>query len=60
LTSVNEPSGAFHIFQTERAMLVRNSPKSYGSVAIAMHWAVVVLVLGAALTGLFGDDLPKG
>jgi len=41
-------------------MLVRNSPKSYGSVAIAMHWAVVVLVLGAALTGLFGDDLPKG
>lgn len=41
-------------------MRVRNSSKSYGSVAIAMHWAVVMLVLGAALTGLFGDDLPKG
>jgi cytochrome b561 len=25
-----------------------------------MHWAVVVLVLGAALTGLFGEDLPRG
>jgi cytochrome b561 len=25
-----------------------------------MHWAVVMLVLGAALTGLFGEDLPRG
>jgi cytochrome b561 len=41
-------------------MRVRNSSKSYGSVAMALHWAVVLLVLGAALTGLFGDELPRG
>jgi cytochrome b561 len=41
-------------------MLVRNSSRSYGSVAMALHWAVAVLVLGAALTGLLGDELPRG
>jgi cytochrome b561 len=41
-------------------MRVRNSSKSYGAVAMALHWSVVLLVLGAALSGLFGDDLPQG
>src|SRR5690242_9396286 len=44
----------------ETAMRVRNSPKSYGSVAILLHWAVVMLLLGAALTGMVGDELPDG
>jgi cytochrome b561 len=29
-------------------------------IAMALHWAVVVLVLGAWLIGQFGDELPRG
>ena len=41
-------------------MRVRNSSQGYGAIAIALHWIVVVLVLGAWLTGQFGDELPRG
>jgi cytochrome b561 len=41
-------------------MRVRNSSRSYGTVAMALHWAVVFLVLGAALSALIGDYLPDG
>jgi cytochrome b561 len=41
-------------------MRVKNSPKAYGLVAVLLHWAVVLLLLGAALTGMFGDELPRG
>lgn len=41
-------------------MRVRNSTLGYGAIAIALHWIVVVLVLGAWLTGEFGDELPRG
>ena len=41
-------------------MRVRNSSQSYGAIAMALHWAVVVLVLGAWLIGQFGDELPRG
>ncbi len=38
---------------------MRNSAKSYGAVAIALHWAVVVLVLAAWFTGELGDAMPR-
>ena len=41
-------------------MRVRNSAQAYGAVAIALHWAVALLVLGAWLLGQFGDELPRG
>jgi cytochrome b561 len=41
-------------------MQIRNSPEGYGAVAMALHWAVVVLLLCAWLTGQFGDALPRG
>lgn len=41
-------------------MRVRNSTQDYGAIAMALHWAVVVLVLGAWLIGQFGDELPRG
>src|SRR3974390_2940125 len=41
-------------------MRVRNSPQGYGAIAMALHWIVVALVLGAWLTGQFGDELPRG
>jgi len=41
-------------------MRVRNSAQAYGAVAIALHWMVALLVLGAWLLGQFGDDLPRG
>ena len=41
-------------------MRVRNSPEAYGAVAIVLHWAVALFVLGAWLLGQFGDDLPRG
>ncbi len=41
-------------------MRIRNSSQGYGAIAMALHWAVVVLVLGAWLTGQFGDELPRG
>lgn len=41
-------------------MHVRNSPEGYGAVAMTLHWAVVVLVICAWLTGQFGDVLPRG
>jgi cytochrome b561 len=41
-------------------MHVRNSPEGYGAVAMTLHWAVVMLVVFAWLTGQFGDALPRG
>jgi cytochrome b561 len=41
-------------------MRVRNSAQAYGAIAMALHWVVVALVLGAWLTGQFGDELPRG
>jgi cytochrome b561 len=41
-------------------MRVRNSSQGYGAIAMALHWVVVVLVLGAWLIGQFGDELPRG
>ena len=41
-------------------MRVQNSSQGYGAIAMALHWIVVVLVLGAWLTGQFGDELPRG
>jgi cytochrome b561 len=37
-----------------------NSSKDYGAIAMTLHWAVVVLVLGSWLSGQFGDELPRG
>lgn len=41
-------------------MRIRNSSTGYGSVAMTLHWAVVVLVAVAWLTGEFGNALPRG
>ncbi len=41
-------------------MHARNSSEGYGAVAMILHWAVVVLVMCAWLTGQFGDALPRG
>lgn len=41
-------------------MHVRNSSDGYGAVAMTLHWAVVILVFCAWLTGQFGDALPRG
>jgi cytochrome b561 len=41
-------------------MRVRNSSRDYGAIAMALHWAVALLVLAAWLTGQFGDELPRG
>ncbi len=41
-------------------MRIRNTSQGYGAVAMALHWAVVVLVFGSWLTGQFHDALPKG
>ena len=38
----------------------RNSPEGYGAIAMTLHWAVVLLVMCAWLTGQFGDALPRG
>jgi cytochrome b561 len=41
-------------------MQARNSSQGYGAIAMALHWTVVVLVLGAWLIGQLGDKLPRG
>ena len=41
-------------------MHARNSSEGYGAVAMTLHWAIVVLVACAWLTGQFGDALPRG
>ncbi len=41
-------------------MRIRNTAQGYGAIAMALHWAVVVLVLAAWLTGQLGDELPRG
>ena len=47
--------------QTEvSAMRALNSSKGYGAIAMTLHWAVVVLVLGSWFSGQFGDELPRG
>jgi cytochrome b561 len=41
-------------------MGIRNSSQGYGAIAMALHWIVVALVLGAWVSGQFGDELPRG
>ncbi|QQO36253.1 cytochrome b [Bradyrhizobium diazoefficiens] len=41
-------------------MRARNSSRSYGAIAMALHWAVFVFVLGAWMSGQFGAELPRG
>lgn len=41
-------------------MRIRNSAQGYGAIALALHWLVALQVLGAWLTGQFGDELPRG
>jgi cytochrome b561 len=41
-------------------MRLRNSSERYGAVAMALHWAVLALVLLSWASGQFGDDLPRG
>ena len=44
--------------QSSRASIARRIGS--GAIAMALHWAVVLLVFGAWLIGQFGDELPKG
>ncbi len=39
-------------------MSLRNSPDSWGSVSIALHWLTLLLVLGMAVVGLVMTELP--
>ena len=41
-------------------MQTRNSPEHYGSIALAIHWLTVALVLIGWVLGTFGDALPRG
>ena len=41
-------------------MPARNSPVRYGSVAQALHWAVVALLVVQVTLGKIADDLPLG
>jgi cytochrome b561 len=41
-------------------MRFRNSPQGYGAIAMALHWTIVALVLGAWFSGQFGEELPRG
>jgi cytochrome b561 len=41
-------------------MLIYNSSKGYGAIPQAAHWLTVILVAVAWVSGLLGDDLPKG
>jgi cytochrome b561 len=40
-------------------MRLRNSAKTYGSVAIGLHWIVAALVPAAWISGHLGDMLPR-
>ncbi|HET6602609.1 MAG TPA: cytochrome b [Xanthomonadaceae bacterium] len=40
-------------------MSLTHSPTSWGSVTIALHWLIVVLVLVMALVGLTMDEMPN-
>lgn len=41
-------------------MQIRNSSQNYGTIAMTLHWAVVVLVLAAWLIGQFGGQFLHG
>lgn len=41
-------------------MRIRNSTEDYGAVAMAFHWAVVVMILLSWFSGQFGEELPRG
>jgi len=41
-------------------MRALNSSKDFGAIAMTLHWAVVVLVLGSWFSGELGDELPRG
>ncbi|NVO17810.1 MAG: cytochrome b [Rhodoplanes sp.] len=41
-------------------MTLRNSPDAYGTIARALHWLTVVLVVAAWLIGLFHNAFPQG
>lgn len=38
--------------------MLRNTRTGYGSVAIAFHWSMAVLILGMLALGLYMHDLP--
>jgi len=40
-------------------MGMRNTDTAWGTVSMALHWLIVLLVLAAALIGLTMDDLPN-
>lgn len=41
-------------------MALRNSSQHYGTVAMGLHWIMLLLVLVSWVSGQFGDDLPRG
>tara|TARA_R110000868_G_scaffold26470_3_gene101813 strand:- start:25 stop:573 length:549 start_codon:yes stop_codon:yes gene_type:complete len=41
-------------------MLVKNTEKRYGLVAILMHWLMAVIVIGMLCVGLYMTGLPSG
>lgn len=41
-------------------MQLRNSPERYGTIPIALHWTMAILVVAAWALGSFGDELPRG
>lgn len=41
-------------------MGLRNTPERYGSVAQALHWVVVLLLIGQVAVGKIADEMPDG
>lgn len=39
-------------------MLIKNTPKGYGLVAILLHWLMAILIIGMLWLGLYMVDLP--
>jgi cytochrome b561 len=41
-------------------MGLRNTPERYGSVAQALHWLIVLLLLGQVAAGMIAEEMPDG
>ncbi|MGQ0385297.1 MAG: cytochrome b [Gammaproteobacteria bacterium] len=41
-------------------MPLRNTPERYGSVAQALHWVVVLLLIGQVTVGMIAHEMPDG